>query len=64
MDRKKANIILRIFMGLWICLGLVILIICLCNGGCLSSNLKYLIQLIVALFCSVWLGAHIWKNTK
>jgi hypothetical protein len=64
MDRRKANIILRVFIGIWIFLGLTVVIFYACSCSCLQSSMKYLIQLIIALFCSVWLGVYIWKNSN
>ena len=64
MDRKKANIILRIFMAMWILFGLVILTLLICNWPNIQNNVKYVINLLVALPCTLWLGAYIWKHGK
>ena len=64
MDRKIANILLRIFMGIWILVSLTMLVMLLCSDKPLKDNIEYVFQVLVAIAVSVWLGAYIWKNSK
>ena len=64
MDRKIANILLRIFMGIWISVSLIMLILLLCEDKPLQENLEYVSQVVIAIGVSIWLGAYIWKNSK
>ena len=64
MERKIANILLRIFMGIWILLSLTLLVMLICSDKPLKDNIGYFFQVIIAIGVSVWLGAYIWKNSK
>ena len=64
MDMKKANIVLRVFMAIWILLSIALLILLLCNGALSRDNMKYVFQLLVSIVCSIWLGIYIWKHGK
>ena len=62
MDRKKANIVLRVFMAIWIIITLVLLTLLICNWSHCQENVKYVIQLAASLTCTIWLGVYVWKH--
>ena len=62
MNRKLANRILQIFIAIWIFIAMAILIVLLCGDKCLEVNLKYVIQVAIALFCGVWIAIYIFKH--
>ena len=64
MDRKIANIILKVFAAVWILVSAVALVIILAMDSPLKENLQYFCQLLISLFCSLWLGVYIWKDRK
>ena len=43
MDRQKANIVLRIFMAIWIIISLVLLALLIFNWSRCQDNVKYMI---------------------
>ena len=63
MKPKLANVLLRIFMGIWILLSVIMLVVLLCNGR-FHVNRDYVFQVLVAIIGSVGIGAYIWKNSK
>lgn len=63
MKRKLANILIRVFMGLWILLSIVMLIVLLSKGK-FQVNKEYIYQVLIAIGGSIWIGTYIWKNSK
>lgn len=64
MNRKTANIILGVFICIWVLFSLAILLVLLFRGDMQKVGLEYIIQLIISLLISLWLGFRIWKNDK
>ena len=64
MDRKTGNILLRIFMAIWILVTLTLLVMLICSDKPFQDNIGYFFQVLIAIGVSVWLGAYIWKNSK
>lgn len=64
MDRKIGNILLRIFMAIWILVTLTLLVMLICSDKPFQDNIGYFFQVLIAVGVSVWLGAYIWKNSK
>lgn len=64
MDRKIGNILLRIFMAIWILVTLTLLVMLICSDKPFQDNIGYFFQVLIAIGVSVWLGAYIWKNSK
>lgn len=64
MDRKIGNILLRIFMAIWILVTLTLLVMLICSDKPFRDNIGYFFQVLIAVGVSVWLGAYIWKNSK
>ena len=64
MDRKTANIIIRVFVALWILLSAVILCMLLCADNAWQEYREFIIQLAVSLLCSICLGIYIVISLK
>ena len=63
MDRKTANIIICVFVALWILLSAVILCLLLCADNAWQDYKNTIIQLALSLFCSILLGVYVKKRT-
>lgn len=59
MGRKTANIIIRVFVAIWMLLNTVILCQLLCADNAWQEYRELIIQLAVSLFCSICLGIYI-----
>lgn len=59
MKKEVANLIIRVFIAIWILLSLVILIFLLCSDGCVFENMKYIMQAATSLICSVCLEIYV-----
>lgn len=64
MDRTTTNIILQIFVAIWVLLSLIGLVLILISDIFLQDKLSLLISLLISLLCSLWLSRYIWNYRK
>lgn len=64
MNRKTANIILGVFICIWIMFSLAVLLVLLFRGDMQNIGWEYIVQLLISLLISMWLGFRIWKYNK
>ena len=62
MNRKTANIVIGVAILLWIVFCLVVLLVSLFRGGIKLLGWRYIIQILIALFLSIWLELRICKT--